>query len=224
MNIFILPIALGGLLSGYPADSADSFVLRLPLSSGKPFLSLLVFLGGFSAATGMITISSMTISTMVTNHLLLPFLESVKPLDFIKRHLLQCRWIAVAVLILAGYWFERNVGPYFPLVDIGIISFTAVLQFAPAIIGGLFWKRGNAVGALLGMGSGFLLWIYTLVLPAFAKGGFISQTFLESGPFEHRDTEARASLRRDGSRPHKPCGTVDVAFQCRSLCPGIALR
>lgn len=183
INFFVLPIAMGGLLAGYPVQVADTYVLLLPLSSGQPFLALLVFLGGFSAATGMIMISSMTISTMVTNHLLLPVIESVRRLGFVKRYLLQCRWATVAMLVLAGYWFERSVGAYLILVDIGVISFAAVLQFAPAVLGGLYWKRGNTAGALLGMGSGFLLWIYTLVLPAFVHSGFISRTVLDHGPW-----------------------------------------
>ena len=183
INFFVMPIAMGGLLAGYPVQQADTFVLMLPLSNGQALLALLVFLGGFSAATGMIMISSMTISTMATNHLLLPVIESVRRLGFLKRYLLQCRWVAVALLVMAGYWFERIVGAYFLLVDIGVISFVAVLQFAPAIIGGLYWKKGNTAGALLGMGSGFLLWAYTLILPSFVRGGLVSRAVLDQGPW-----------------------------------------
>ena len=183
INFFVMPIAMGGLLAGYPVQMADVYVLMLPLSTGQAFLALLVFLGGFSAATGMIMISSMTISTMATNHLLLPVIESVRRLGFLKRYLLQCRWVTVALLVLAGYWFERIVGAYFLLVDIGVISFVAVLQFAPAVIGGLYWKKGNKAGALLGMGGGFLIWIYTLILPAFAQGGLVSRAVLDHGPW-----------------------------------------
>jgi len=183
INVFVMPIAMGGVLAGFPVQQADNYVLMLPLSSGQPLLALLVFLGGFSAATGMVMIASMTISTMATNHLLLPLIESVRPLAFAKRYLLQCRWATVAVLVLAGYGFERIVGAYFILVDIGVISFAAALQFAPAIIGGLYWKRGNTAGALLGMGSGFLLWIYTLIVPAFVQGGVLARGILDEGPW-----------------------------------------
>jgi signal transduction histidine kinase/Na+/proline symporter len=182
INFFVLPITMAGLLSGYPAHLGDSFVVGLPLSYGQTFLPVLVFLGGFSAATGIIMISAMTISTMVTNHLLLPVIEAVPRLGFVKRYLLQCRWVTVALLVLAGYWFERLVGSYLVLVDIGVLSFAAVLQFAPAIIGGLFWKRGNSVGALLGMGSGFLLWFYTLIVPSFVHGGLMEGSLLAQGP------------------------------------------
>jgi PAS domain S-box-containing protein len=183
MSIFIYPVAMGGLLMGLPVQDADKFVLSLPFSSGHRWLSLFVFIGGFSAATGMIMICSMTVSTMFTNHLLLPVIEWVKRWGFLKRYLLQCRWISVAAFILAGYWFERRVGEYYMLVSIGMISFAAVLQFVPAIIGGLFWKKGNKTGALLGMGTGFVVWLYTLIIPALAKSGWVPLTLLENGPW-----------------------------------------
>ena len=183
MSIFIYPVAMGGLLMGLPVQEADKFVLRLPFSSGHRWLSLFVFIGGFSAATGMIMICSMTISTMFTNHILLPVIEWVRKLGLLKRYLLQCRWISVVAFIMAGYWYERKVGEHYMLVSIGMISFAAVLQFAPAIIGGLFWKKGNKMGALLGMGTGFLVWLYTLILPAFAKSGWLPITLLENGPW-----------------------------------------
>jgi Na+/proline symporter/signal transduction histidine kinase len=183
INVFVFPIAIGGLLKGYPASQADTFVLALPLESGQKWLSLLVFLGGGSAATGMIMISSITVSTMVTNHLLLPVVDWVPQLGFLRRHLLKCRWVAVAGVIVIGYWFERQVGESYMLVNIGMMSFAAALQFAPAILGGIFWKRGNEAGALLGLGAGFLVWCYTLLLPAFIRSGWISDALLRNGPW-----------------------------------------
>ena len=171
INLFVFPIAMGGLLKGLPVQNADVFVIDLPLHSGQKWLSLFVFIGGFSAAAGMIMISSMTMATMITNHLMLPFIGWFKRLAFMKRYLLQCRWIAVAAYILMGYLFERNVGESFMLVNMGMISFAAALQFAPSIIGGLFWKEGNKIGALSGLVAGFLLWFYTLMIPAFVKSG-----------------------------------------------------
>ena len=183
MDFFVLPIAMGGLLKGYLVAHADTFVLMLPLNTGHIWLSLLVFLGGFSAATGMVMVSSMTLSTMVTNHLVIPVLGNVKALGILKHHILQFRWLAVAAIILASYWFERRVGLYFRLADIGVISFVAILQFAPPIIGGLFWERGNKFGAFLGMITGFLLWLYVLVLPAFAYGSGALHGILAEGPW-----------------------------------------
>jgi Na+/proline symporter/nitrogen-specific signal transduction histidine kinase len=183
INIFVFPIAMGGILSGFPRAEADTFVLQLPLYSGHRWLSLLVFIGGTSAATGMIMISSITVSTMITNHFLLPAIEWVPWLKFLRRRLLHCRWVAVAAVILIGYWFERQVGESYMLVNIGIMSFAAAFQFAPAILGGIFWTRGNKAGALMGLGAGFLIWCYTLLLPAFVRSGWMSFSLLENGPW-----------------------------------------
>lgn len=183
MDFYVLPIAMGGLLKGYPIGHADTFVLMLPLHTGHVWLSLLVFLGGFSAATGMVMVSAMTLSTMVTNHLVLPILGSMRPLGMLRHYVLQFRWLAVAAIIFASYWFERRVGLYFKLADIGVISFVAILQFAPPIIGGLFWKRGNKYGAFMGMITGSLLWLYVLVLPAFAYGSGRLHSLLAQGPW-----------------------------------------
>lgn len=183
INIFVIPIALGGLLKGHLVSDADSFVLGLPLYYGKPWLAVFVFIGGISAATGMIMISSMTLATMATNHLLLPLVRWVRWLSFLRRHLLESRWVAVAAVLMLGYWFERQVGESYMLVNIGMMSFAAVLQFAPAILGGIFWDRGNRAGALLGLSTGFVVWFYTLLLPSFVKSGWIAAGLLESGPW-----------------------------------------
>jgi Na+/proline symporter/signal transduction histidine kinase len=183
INIFVLPIAMAGLIKGYSVREADTFVLALPLKGGHTWLSLLVFLGGASAATGMIMISSITVTTMITNHLLLPVMGWFKELAFLRRHLLKCRWVAVAGVILIGYWFERQVGESYMLVNIGMVAFAAAFQFTPAILGGIFWRRGNEAGALLGLSAGFLVWFYTLLLPAFIRSGWISDTLLKTGPF-----------------------------------------
>lgn len=182
INVFVLPIAMAGLLLGYPVSQADSFVLTLPFNFGKAWLSVFAFIGGFSSAMGMLVVNAVTLSTMFTNHILLPVLEFIKPIGFLKRYLLQCRWLAVVIFILASYWFEQTVVQYAMLADIGVFAFAAVLQFAPTIIGGLFWKKGNKIGALLGMGAGFAVWIYTLILPAFVKGGLIDAFILNEGP------------------------------------------
>lgn len=183
INIFVFPIAAGGLMQGYPLQQADTFVLGLPLHHGSPLLAILVFIGGTSAATGMIMVSAMTLSTMISNHLLLPFVAQVKQLSFLRRYLLQCRWVAVAVVLALGYWFEQSVGESNMLVNIGMISFAAVLQFAPAMLGGLFWRKGNKNGALWGLSTGFVLWIYTLIIPAFVRSGWLPISLLEHGPW-----------------------------------------
>lgn len=182
VSIFVIPIAIAGLIEGHPVSEADTFVLRLPLHHGRPWLSLFVFLGGFSAAVGMVMISTMTLATMATNHLVHPLIERRPRLGFLKRHLLRCRWAAVAAFILMGYGFEEFVGESYMLVRIGLISFAAILQFAPPILGGIFWRRGSKNGALLGLIAGFVVWFYTLLIPSFARSGWLPQSILDEGP------------------------------------------
>jgi signal transduction histidine kinase len=145
-------------------------------------ISLFVFLGGVSAAIGMIIVESLAVATMITNHLLLPAIE-VTGLGFLRRFLLRIRWAAIAGVLATGYFFERAIGGSYTLVNMGIISFAAVLQFAPPILGGLFWERGSKRGALLGMTTGALIWFYTLLLPSFVKSGWLTTHLLEEGPF-----------------------------------------
>ena len=183
INIFVFPIAASGLLQGFSIQDADTFVLQIPLYENKPWLAMLVFIGGFSAAVGMIMISSMTLSTMVTNHLLLPLISWIKWLEFLKRHLLKCKWASVGLVILASYLFERTVGGTYMLVNIGMISFSAVLQFAPSILGGIFWHKGNKAGAITGLSAGFIVWVYTSMTPTLIKSGWMSTAILENGPW-----------------------------------------
>jgi Na+/proline symporter/signal transduction histidine kinase len=181
INIFVIPIAAAGLLTALPA-SADSFVLGLPVRAGKMGLSLFVFLGGVSAATGMIIVESLAVATMITNHLLLPLIE-MSGLGRLRRFLLRIRWAAVAGVLATGYLFEQAIGSSYTLVNMGIIAFAAVLQFAPPILGGIFWERGNRQGALLGLGAGALVWFYTFLLPSFVKSGWLSARLLDHGPW-----------------------------------------
>jgi PAS domain S-box-containing protein len=182
ISLFVLPIAVAGLLKGYPVSDADTLVLGLPLAAGNTWLSLFVFIGGFSAGTAMIMATSVTMATMATNHLLLPVIGWIKPLGFLRRRLLICRWLAAAAFIGVGFLTERYVGHPHMLANIGIISFAAVLQFAPPILGGLFWRRGSETGAVMGLAGGFTVWAYTLLLPALIRSGWLTHSILVSGP------------------------------------------
>ena len=184
INLFVVPIALGGLSAGLSPENADTFVLTLPFDYGHKWLSLFVFIGGFSAATSMIVVSSLTMATMASNHIISPILGISKRLSPLKRYFLQVRWLAVIGFILTGYLFAKTIGESYTLVNMGMLSFAAAFQFVPVIIGGLFWKKGNRTGAILGLSAGFLVWLYTLLLPAFAKSGWISSDLLLSGPWD----------------------------------------
>ncbi|MFZ3081377.1 EAL domain-containing protein [Rhodoferax ferrireducens] len=187
-SLFVLPIAMGGLLHFGTSVNPDAFVLTLPLVGQQKALALLVFLGGFSAATGMVIVESIALSTMVCNDLVMPILLRIKALRLTERAdisalLLAIRRTTIVLGMLLGYSYYRLAGEVYALVSIGLISFAAVAQFAPALLGGIYWKGGTRSGALAGLGAGFLVWAYTLMLPAFARSGWLPMALLEYGPF-----------------------------------------
>ncbi|MGE5466560.1 MAG: ATP-binding protein [Ignavibacteria bacterium] len=186
INIFVLPIALGGLLRFPSGVDADTFVLTLPMAHGQELLALLVFIGGLSAATGMVIVETIALSTMVCNDLVMPLLLRWRSLGLSARRdlsgvLLGIRRLAIAAILLLGYVYFRGAGEAYALVGIGLISFAAVAQFAPALIGGLYWKGGTREGAFAGLLAGFGLWAYTLLLPSFAKSGWLPAEFVTQG-------------------------------------------
>jgi signal transduction histidine kinase len=189
INVFVLPIALGGLLAfqGQSVD-ADTFVLALPIAADMPLLALFVFMGGLSAATGMVIVETVALSTMVSNDLVMPALLRVRGLRLAERAdltglLLTIRRLAIVLILLLGYAYFRFAGEAYALVAIGLISFAAAAQFAPAILGGLYWKGGTRAGAFAGLVAGFAVWAYTLFLPSLARSGWLPHGFIENGLF-----------------------------------------
>ncbi len=186
INLFVLPIALGGLLH-FGAGRADpeTYVLSLPLVLDQPALALAAFIGGLSAATGMIIVEAIAVSTMVSNDLVMPLL--LRALGRDGRDLsavpLAVRRGVIVALLLLGYLYFRIAGEAYALVSIGLISFAAVAQFAPALLGGMYWKGGTRAGALAGLTAGFVLWAWTLMLPSIAKSGWLATGFVTDGPF-----------------------------------------
>ncbi len=189
INIFVLPIAFGGLLR-FPDGSvhADTFVLTLPMIEQHEELALLAFIGGLSAATAMIIVASVALSTMVSNDLVMPVLLRIRQLGLAERRdlsglILTIRRCTIALVLLLGYAYVRLIGDSYALVSIGLVSFTAAAQFAPAILAGIYWKGGSKAGAIAGLSAGFALWAYTLLIPSFARSGWLPQSFLSEGPF-----------------------------------------
>ncbi len=189
INLFVLPIALGGLLYfGSTPMNAENFVLSLPLAAGQNALALFAFVGGLSAATGMVIVETIAVSTMVSNELVMPLL--LRTYHFrpgaghdLSRMLLGVRRTTILAVLLLGYSYFHLAGEAYALVSIGLISFAAVAQFAPALLGGLYWKGGSRLGALAGLLSGFAMWVYTLMLPSIAKSGWLGTDFLDLGPW-----------------------------------------
>ena len=189
MNIFVLPIALTGLMV-FPNEGivADTFVLAIPLKFGQEGLAVLGYLGGFAAATSMITISTISLSTMVSNNLLMPVL--VANGDFAKRFqsnlpsiLIWGRRLTILAIIMLSYSYFRILDTGSSLVSTGLISFVAIAQLSPSIIGGIFWKKASKSGAMIGLIVGMGIWGFTLILPTFANLGYLSKEILTEGLF-----------------------------------------
>ncbi|MFN8439560.1 MAG: sensor histidine kinase [Caldilineaceae bacterium] len=187
INIFVLPIALGGLLH-FPSGTinGDTFVLSLPISTGNVVLAMFVFLGGFSAAMSMVIIETVALSTMVSNNLILPLLLRLHIVRLEEKGdlsglLLTIRRVTIVVLLLAGYLYFHATASTTSLVSIGLISFAAVAQFAPALLGGIYWERGTFAGALSGLIAGFLIWGYTLPMPTLVGIDWLPSDFLTHG-------------------------------------------
>jgi Na+/proline symporter len=161
INIFVLPLALGGLLHfGGEGVNPDTFVLTLPLAHGAEALALLAFIGGLSAATGMVIVETIALSTMVCNDLVMPWLLRSAWLRAQHRQdlsglLIGIRRVAIAMIVLLGYVYFRAAGEAYALVGIGLISFAAVAQFAPAMFGGMYWKQATRAGAVAGLSAVF---------------------------------------------------------------------
>lgn len=187
INLFVIPIALAGLILAPLGANSDMYVLALPLSWGSPALTIAVFIGGLSAATAMVIVECVALAIMISNHIVMPLLlqrSIIAPADSknIGGLLLQIRRIAIFGILLLAYFYYRQSGSA-QLASIGLLSFAAVAQFAPAFFGGLFWRRATALGAIGGMAVGFTVWGYTLFLPSFADAGLIGQQMLREGPF-----------------------------------------
>ena len=187
--LMVLPITLVALnvFGDASAVTVDSYVLVLPLHKEQTALALLVYIGGFSAATGMMIVTSVSLATMVSNDLIMPYLlrrgwgEGTRG-DYSKT-LLWVRRAAVFVLVMAAYGYYAGTGSETALSAYGLMAFAAVVQFAPGLIGGLSWIGASRRGVEVGLAVGSLVWAYTLLLPALAASGWFSQAWVDSGPF-----------------------------------------
>lgn len=191
INIFVVPIAAAGMMLINDGTNPDTYVLALPLAMEKPWLALFAFIGGLSAATAMVIVATVALAIMISNDLVMPFILRQSSEDAVisssgddmSRLLLRIRRVAIFFILILAYAYYRAAGDTAALSSIGLLSFAAIAQFAPAFFGGLLWRRGTARGAIAGMTVGFAVWIYTLLLPTFAQSGIISGEFMTTGPF-----------------------------------------
>jgi len=187
INLFVLPIAMAGLLT-FPAAKVDSdmFVLALPIAAHSELLTLVAFIGGLSAATAMVIVESVALAIMVSNDIVVPLVlkrrATLAGASDASAWLLTTRRIAIFVILLFAYIYYRSAGEA-QLAAIGLLSFAAIAQLAPAFFGGLIWPRGTARGAIAGMTAGILVWGYTLLVPSISDAGIVSAGILTDGPW-----------------------------------------
>lgn len=186
ITLLVVPITLTGeSLLASSGVSPDTYVLALPLQLDRQALALVVYIGGFSAATGMVIVSSVALSTMVSNDLIVPLLlrsGALRDSAGLDRQVLWVRRLTIVVLALMAYAYHRGSLGANGLAQHGLLAFAAVAQFAPALIGGLYWRGASRAGALAGLIAGASVWTYTLLLPALARGGWIGGDWLPTGP------------------------------------------
>jgi len=184
-NVFVIFVAWGGNISIGNSEQAEYYALLLPLQQGNVTLSVLVFLGGLSAVISMVVVSTLALSTMLSNNLIIPygFLER-----FVRSHpernakyIKNIRRISIFLIIIVAYAFYVNFSYELSLYSIGLIAFVVIAQLAPSFFIGLFWNRGSSKGAIIGIVAGFLVTCYTLILPFSIKGFTGSDDFIQYG-------------------------------------------
>ncbi|MEX0306067.1 MAG: ATP-binding protein [Ruegeria sp.] len=187
MSLFVVPIAVVGLDLMPEGSNPDLFVLTVPLSQGNDWLAMLSFIGGFSSATSMVIVTAMALSTMVSNHVVMPIWLNTQEgtasvSGDVRTIVLMARRVSIAVIMALGYFYYSLSGGGAALASIGLVAFAGISQILPALVGGLFWRGATRTGALVGLSVGFFLWIYTLLLPGM-EGGIIPASVIENGPF-----------------------------------------
>jgi Na+/proline symporter/signal transduction histidine kinase len=175
----VVPIAIAGLTQFSGQDvNPDTYVLSLPLAFDQPILTVLAFLGGFSAATGMVIVSTVALAIMVSNDIVMPLLLrsglSMRRGNYdLSQTLLRVRRVSILLLALAAFAYFRAIEAGVPLASIGLLSFSAAAQFAPAMLIGIYWQGASRTGAIWGLSLGVSSWFIWLLLPSFTTSGLL---------------------------------------------------
>ena len=188
MSLFVVPIAVVGLDLLPEGSNPDLFVLSLPLSQGQNSLAMFAFLGGFSSATSMVIVATLALSTMVSNHIVMPIWltygqNTVQQSGDVRHVVILSRRLSILLIISLGYFYYRLSGGGGALAAIGTISFGGVAQFLPVLLGGIFWRGATRTGAVCGLSVGFAIWVYTMLLPSFGAGAALSVATFQDGLF-----------------------------------------
>lgn len=186
-NVFVIFIAWGGNLLLPESVNNDYYTLLLPILNDNTILAFIVFLGGFSAVMSMVVVSTLALSTMVSNNLVIPygflgkFIEG--NLESNAIYIKSIRRISIFILIIAAYFFYTKFSIQLSLFSIGLMAFLVVAQLAPSFFLGLYWNRGSSLGALTGMIMGILVIGYTLIAPLLINTIAPESTFISEGLF-----------------------------------------
>lgn len=186
-NIFVFPIAWGGnILFEGMGHNSDTYSLLIPQFFNNNLITVMVFLGGFSAAISMIIVSSISLATMLSNNLLIPygFVGSLQNKSQEKNNtrIIRSRKIGIFLFIIVSYFIYRVFILDYSLVSVGLVSFVMISQLAPSFFGAIFWRRGSYYGAVTGIIIGFLVCCYTLLAPYTLGITGSSSLFIQEGP------------------------------------------
>ncbi|MCK0149246.1 ATP-binding protein [Marivita sp. S6314] len=188
MSLFVVPIAVVGLDVLPDGSNPDLFVLTIPLALGQDGLAMLSFLGGFSSATSMVIVAAIALSTMVSNHIVMPIWLKLLPSGAsvsgdVRHTVLLSRRISIVAVVMLGYFYFRMSSGGEALSAIGLVAFCGLAQVLPAMLGGVFWRGATRLGAFAGLTLGFAIWLYTLFLPSFGAGTVLPLSLVENGLF-----------------------------------------
>jgi PAS domain S-box-containing protein len=184
----ILPLAWAGQLAIGGVLPADLYSLALPLSRGADGLALLAFLGGLSAATGMVIMAAITLSIMIGNHWLAPALlrgalAAGAPHRDLRGAVLGLRRLAIGAILLLAWAYSRAVGEAGALADIGALSFSALAHLAPGVVAALYAPQWRARAVATGLAVGLAAWTWLLLVPEAVQAGLLPASLLAAaGP------------------------------------------
>ncbi|MCO4826135.1 MAG: sodium:solute symporter, partial [Amylibacter sp.] len=206
MSLFVVPIAVIGLDLLPAGSNPDLFVLTVPLAEGQGGLALLSFLGGFSSATSMVIVATLALSTMVSNHIVMPIWFSQRGAGAsvsgdVRNVVILARRLSICGILALGYAYYLFSGGSSALAAIGLISFAGVAQFLPALLGGIFWRGATRTGAVAGLCVGFAMWFYTMLMPSFGPGAVLSNQVFEQGLLGLNWTRPHALFGIEGLDP-----------------------
>lgn len=188
ISLFVLPIALAGLVTMPAGSDPDMFVLTLPLAADQELLALFVFIGGFSSATSMVIVACIALSIMISNHIVMPTVLRMQAMggnrpEDLKSLVLNSRRFSIVFVLFLGLLYYRFSAQNEALASMGLIAFAGVAQFMPPILAGLYWRQASAYGAKLGLAGGVIFWVYTLLLPSLATPGNWVEALVTDGMF-----------------------------------------